>query len=292
MPNTDLLALDQLDADLIGSVAIRAIELANHWANRTMPKSLEGKRIGLIADLPGWRNPTALALGVAEMGAVCIPVTASLDGREPIEDLAGYLDNWFDCLAIRTPSLKKLSEMATLLDAPVINLRTNDNHPCETFGDLAFALKMRRSWNGMRVVVVAPAGNILQSWIEAAKVLPIYVEQISHPSLFATIDPMNGRFTCSESLASLNEADLIITDCWPSDVHGALKAHLGTLRITAAVLDRCRPDLMFIPCPPVTRGQEVSSDAMAHSTCVVNEAKAYLLHIQNAFLEYSLGGRK
>lgn len=62
----------------------------------------------------------------------------------------------------------------------------------------------------------------------------------------------------------------------------ALDDHAAADRITAAQLPS---QALFIPCPPVTRGQEVSADAMAAPACCVTEAKAYLLHPQNAVLE-------
>jgi ornithine carbamoyltransferase len=40
-----------------------------------------------------------------------------------------------------------------------------------------------------------------------------------------------------------------------------------------------------VPCPPVSRGKEVSTEAMAHRACRVIEATAFLLHAQNAVLE-------
>jgi len=220
------------------------------------------------------------------MGAVCVPVGVSLEGGEAIEDLAGYLDNWFDILAVRTPSLRKLRRLAGFLEAPVLNLRTNDNHPIEALGDLSFALARRGSWEGLQVAVVAPAGNILQSWIEAAAVLPICVTQISHPSFYA-VTSAGGLKQCAD-LAPLKEADLIVTDCWSQGASPAQQAHLAGLQITAGVLARCRKDAMFIPCPPVTRGQEVSAEAMADAKCVSRAAKAFLLHVQNAVLEHML----
>ena len=59
--------------------------------------------------------------------------------------------------------------------------------------------------------------------------------------------------------------------------------------VTAAVLDGLRPEAAFISCPPVTRGQEVSAEVMVHPSCVVVPAKAFLLHAQNALLEWSMG---
>jgi ornithine carbamoyltransferase len=57
-------------------------------------------------------------------------------------------------------------------------------------------------------------------------------------------------------------------------------------QISPSVLEKCRPDVIFLPCPPVSRGKEVTADAMRHPACQSAVAKAYLLHAQNALLEW------
>ncbi|MCV0429937.1 MAG: ornithine carbamoyltransferase [Roseibium sp.] len=277
----DLISLDQISASELEEIARRAIVFSGFWQDRKMPKSLTGRRIGLIADLPGWRNPTALMLGAVEMGANCVPVTASLEGKETLEDLAGYLDNWFDCMAIRTPSLARLTQFTDQFSGAVLNLRTNDNHPFETLGDLAFILHLRGSWEDLHVAVVAPSGNILQSWIEATRTLAIKVTQVAPAALFAREDAKTGRFNSTEQLDPLFSADVIVTDCWPQQFGEDTGMLLHQVQITADVLERCRPDVIFIPCPPVTRGHEASTDAMLHPRCLAQPAKAFLLHVQN-----------
>ena len=54
--------------------------------------------------------------------------------------------------------------------------------------------------------------------------------------------------------------------------------------VTADRLRAAPSDVLFLPCPPVTRGEEVSAEAMAYLGHQVYEAKAYLLHAQNAVL--------
>ncbi len=282
---TDFLALDDCSAEALEALARRAIALSEMWAGRAMPRSLEGRRIGIITDLPGWRNPCALALGAAEMGANSVPVAVSLEGGEALEDLAGYLDNWFDCVAVRTPSLEKLCALAGGMQAAVLNLRTDDNHPIEALADLTYVLAQRGTWEGLKVAVVAPKGNILQSWSEVAAALPISVVQISHPSYHA--EGYCEGFSQSEDMGALNEADLIVTDCWPK---GADMAEFAKLTVTADILGACQKNAIFIPCPPVKRGQEVTAGAMAHPKCKAQAAKDYLLHVQNAVLEDLLAG--
>ena len=81
---------------------------------------------------------------------------------------------------------------------------------------------------------------------------------------------------------ALLRADIIVTDCWPK---GGSKETLLQFQINARLLDETKKGCVFIPCPPVTRGEEVSLDAMNHRSCVSFNAKAFLMHAQNALVE-------
>ena len=134
----------------------------------------------------------------------------------------------------------------------------------------------------MKVGIVYRISNILGSWIEAAAVLPINVVQVYpdkwHDREAAASTP---RFRTSIDINGLVDADIIVTDCWPLD---AESEHLLDYQITPGLLDKLHPRADFVPCPPVSRGKEVSADAMMHPACRVIEAKAFLLHAQNAVL--------
>ncbi|MEM5545047.1 hypothetical protein WNY61_20190 [Sulfitobacter sp. AS92] len=283
----DLLSLVEIDAQLIEKLATRACQLQVHWQNRTMPQTLQGRRVGMIEELPGWRNPTALAIGVTAMGGSCVSASAKLEGAETVDDLAGYMDNWFDLMAVRTPRLSKLRSFADALKAPALNLRTNDNHPCEVLGDLAYVMSVRGSWNGLQVAMVGPSGNIASSWFEAARVLGIDVLQVT-PKGFEASEQVRGSCDVTDDIRAIEGTDLIVTDCWPSDLDADGADAFQKCRIEAAILNRCKDDALFVPCPPVTRGQEVSDDAMRHSACAATPAKAFLLHTQNAYVEEAI----
>lgn len=279
---TDFLALDDHRADTLQPILTRAIGHAQAWRERQVPQALEGVRVALIVDDGGWRNTTAFELGVKAMGGLCVRAPISLAGKEAVGDVAQYLDNWFDIVVIRTPDLGQLRRLAEAATLPVINARTRSNHPCEILGDLAYVLQQRGDLSGLRVAVVAPDDNILGSWAEAAAVLPIEVVQIYperwHARRFAMIE----RFSATTEMGALASAEVVITDSWPKDVE---PAEVLDYQITAATLDHFAPGGLFIPCPPVTRGQEVAADAMVSPSCHVIAAKAFLLHAQNALLE-------
>jgi ornithine carbamoyltransferase len=279
----DLLALDDLTSSDLLAILKRAQDFAGYWSQRRMPQSLSGKRIALIVDDGGWRNTTAFDLGVNSMGGLCVHTPLRLGHREAVADLANYLDNWIDAVVCRTPELGTLRALAEAADAPVINARTKQNHPCETLGDLAFYWHRHGTIDAIKVVIVAPDANILGSWIEAARVLPLKVVQV-YPERWHVTRGASAAFRSSTDLGELRDADIVVTDCWPDGGH---PDELSGYRITAAILDDLhREHLEFLPCPPVTRDQEVSADAMLHANCRVIDAKAFLLHAQNAALEW------
>jgi ornithine carbamoyltransferase len=172
------------------------------------------------------------------------------------------------------------------MDAPVINARTRSNHPCETLGDLAYVSTVRPSLEGLKVVGIAPDANILRSWVEASKSMPIKVVQV-YPEHWHVNDTrlMNANFETSRDMQHLLDADVIITDSWPEE---AQESELLEFQVTASLLNRVRENPIFLPCPPVARGQEVSADAMEHPACQSRAAKAFLLHAQNALMEWAL----
>ncbi len=131
---------------------------------------------------------------------------------------------------------------------------------------------------------MAPDANILRSWVEASISLPVEVVQV-YPGEWHVNDPalLNPNFRLSADMRELEDADVIFTDSWPS---GVPEGEVADYRISAEVLDKCRSDAIFIPCPPVARGQEVTAEAMAHPACQSTAAKAFLLHAQNALMEW------
>ncbi len=103
----------------------------------------------------------------------------------------------------------------------------------------------------MKVVGVAPDANIFRSWVEASISMPIQVRQI-YPENWHVKDVslLGPNFAASTDLAELLNADVIVTDSWPSEAH---EEQMREYRISASVLAKCRPDVIFLPCPPVSR---------------------------------------
>jgi ornithine carbamoyltransferase len=288
--------LDYSHEELI-EVLDRADYLADAWRRNRMPKCLLSKQIGLWFYGSGFRNRLAFEIGAQAMGASVSYIPGELGIHEPLEDIGHYLENWYSILVIRAQRHKDLVYLSENTAIPVINARTDYSHPCEIMGDLQFMRKHRGSLEDMNVVFVGEVTNLCMSWFEAAARFPIKVTQIAPFGYEADkniVNKMNsdaiGLIATSNDLNSfIDKADLVYTDCWPysgdAEMERKIKEMFIPYQITGNHLKRLNEKSVFLPCPPVTRGQEVSSDAMDSDLCLNYKAKEYLLHSQNSILE-------
>lgn len=288
--------------DEIGELLDLADRMHEAHHTRSMPRSLGGQSIGLIWDGEGFRNRVSFEMGIGAMGGVSVQVPGALDERESIEDVTRYLDNWLDAIVARTRTHEHMLRLAAAASIPVINARTDYNHPCEILGDLAWIRARRGSLDGLKVAYFGEASNIGHSWLEAAARLPIRVVQVCPEGYGVDLTALArmrhdavGELSVTHDWAeALSGADVVTTDCWPRDPdpdgRARIEARFGPYQVTAERLAMAAPGVMFIPCPPVHRGEEVSADAMTSPACRVYECKEYLLHAQNAVLSWLLAG--
>jgi ornithine carbamoyltransferase len=294
-PGADFLRVCDRSGSQLDSLLSAASDFKFRFEHRAQSAELQDRRVAFIWDGEGFRNRVAFELGILAMGGLGVEIPGTLGEREAVADLAAYLDNWFDIIVARTPSYEALTRLATAASAPVVNARTWHNHPCEILGDLAFAQAAGKDLSSLKVVFVGEATNLLHSWCEAAAVLPIQLTQVCPPGyevdrrwLDGLVPRLAGRVATSTDLECSADADIIYTDCWPLrsglEQQKEVRAAFETLQIDAGVLSVARPDVLFLPCPPVTRGEEVSAEALDSPKCRVVEAKDWLLSAQNALL--------
>ncbi|HPS43062.1 MAG TPA: hypothetical protein PK542_01100 [Treponemataceae bacterium] len=295
------LKLDDFSGDEILAIIKRANKLHDLWHANKMPKTLADKKIALWFFGQGFRNRVAFELGARALGADVSFIPGDLGIHEPIEDIASYLNNWFSMLVIRCQNHAYLEKVAADSRAPVINARTAFNHPCEIVGDLQYISRERGSLDGLNVVFVGEVTNLCMSWFEAARVLPIRVRQIGPREYLADeglvrrmSDGAKGSIEVSPTLegAIAKDVDVVYTDCWPrTDDKSRTRELFLPYQITKSLVDRMNPQGFFMPCPPVTRGEEISADSLTADQYCDYAAKEFLLHAQNAIMEYCIKGR-
>ncbi len=292
----DFISFLDWSADDLSDLVKAAQTFRRWWVKKESPPVLKGRRIALMWGATGFRNRAAFELGIAELGGIPVEIPGSIDAREPLEDVARYLGNWFDAIVARTATHEQMLRLARSVRVPVINARTSFNHPCEILGDLAYVREQRGDLNGLRVAFIGEATNLGHSWFEAAARYPIHVVQVCPAGyevkaqfLQRIAREAEGEVAVSQDMHSaIADADVIYTDCWPAratdEEHQRIRDLFLPYQITEEILRASPQDALFLPCPPVHRGEEVSDGAMNWPGCRVYEAKEYLLHAQNALL--------
>jgi len=292
----DFLSITDFSSETIYSIFDRADSLYNHWHENTMPDSLKNKRVALWSWGNGFRNRVAFEIGAKALGAEVSYIPGDLGIHEPIEDIAFYLNNWFDISVIRCKTHEDLITFSKDFKGPVVNARTNFNHPCEILGDLQYIRRERGSIEDLNVVFVGEVTNLCMSWFEAALRLPIKVTQIAPENYLCSKDQI--RKWNNEALGELSvttefedsiskDTDVIYTDGWPCDQDiASIEKQFLPYQIKKKHLDKMNPKGFFLPCPPVSRNKEVSLESLKSEICKDYEAKEFLLHSQNAILEH------
>ena len=292
----DFISFLDWSADELSDLVEAARTFRRLWVEGKSPPALMGRRVALMWGASGFRNRVAFELGIAELGGMSVEIPGPIDEREPLEDVARYLDNWFDAIVARTATHDQMLRLARSVRVPVINARTPFNHPCEILGDLAYVREQRSDLNGLRVAFIGEATNLGHSWFEAAARFPIHVIQVCPAGyeveaqfLQRIAREAKGEVAVSQDIHSaIADADVIYTDCWPArataEEHREIRDLFLPYQVTEEILRASPQDALFLPCPPVHRGEEVSDSAMNWPGCRVYEAKEYLLHAQSALL--------
>jgi ornithine carbamoyltransferase len=229
--------------------------------------------------------PTSLRTRVSfERGAAMMnlqPIvfpSETLNKREELADVIQFIQLWADAIVLRHPDITKLEQLATVSTIPVINAMTDINHPCEVLSDI-YALRSRCEIRRARFVFVGADGNILRAWLEAARVLDLDLIQCCPADCAAP-----GATWTQDVHEAVQTADVILTDtCDPDDIR------LKPYQITAKLLDEAPKGVIFNPCPPFTRGVEMSADALAHPAFVGYQFKSALLPVQQAIMAFCIG---
>lgn len=257
--------------------------IADEIQNGKYRDFLKGKTIVMFFPESSIRTRVTFEKGIYLLGGQTILFPPStLDKKEDIRDVVGYLNNWADVLIVRHKDISLLEKMADVAQMPIINAMTDVNHPCEMLADLYALSGIREDFTKDNYLFVGATGNIGLAWKEASHLMGFDLEQCCPKGY--EIPGMKVTYTPTEALQG---KDIVCTDSlaadWPED--------FADYQITVEKMKLANENAVLNPCPPFFRGEEVSDDVINSSYFVGYEFKKYLLEIQQAILIYSIGAQ-
>ena len=241
---------------------------------------LNGKSMVLFFPSTSLRTRVTFEKGIYLLGGQSVLFPAeTLDKKEKLEDVCGYLNNWADGMIVRHRNIDVVKELAQYSTIPVINAMTDWNHPCEIISDMYSLSKIRVDFTKDKFLFCGRSGNIGRSWKEAANVLGFELSQCCPKGY-----EMEGVQVFRDIKEAVKGKDIICTDSLPADILGDFEHY----QITKEIMDMANENAVLNPCPPFYRGEEVSEDVIDSDYFVGYQFKRNLLEVQQAIVIYCL----
>lgn len=237
---------------------------------------LKGKSIVLFFPASSIRTRVTFEKGIYLLGGQPILFPSdTLDKKEDIRDVCGYLNQWADAVVVRHRDIHLLEKMAEYLRVPLINAMTDGNHPCEVTADLYALSKMRGDFRKENFLFVGKCGNIGLAWKEAAKVMGFPLEQCCGKGY--EMDDIRIHYDIETAVVG---KDIICTDALPEkDLPSFQKC-----QVTLDAMKKANKGALLNPCPPFYRGEEVDAQVIESPYFVGYAFKKCLLEVQQAIL--------
>ncbi len=205
--------------------------------------------------------------------------TETLDKKEDLKDVCGYLNNWADLIVARHKNISVIEQLACYSNVPVVNAMSSVNHPCEIIADMYVLSKIRNDFISDKYLFCGKAGNIGFTWKAASDIMGFELSQCCGKGY--EIEGLKTYYCIDDAVKG---KDIICTDVLPSDVLPDFK----NCRVTRDKMDMANRGALLNPCPPFYRGEEVSDDVISSPYFVGYEFKKHLLEVQQAIIVYLL----
>jgi len=180
--------------------------------------SRPGINVGLFFEKPSLRTRVSCEVAASDLGMVPYVLKndeIGLGKREAVKDVGAVLDRYLDVLALRVFDHRNLETIAANADAPVINLLSDREHPCQALADLQ-TLAEARPLEGATVAFIGDGNNVCNSLMIAGAMMGVST-RVAGPVGFAPPDEM----VAAARTASGDRAEIVITDDPAEAVRGA-----------------------------------------------------------------------
>jgi ornithine carbamoyltransferase len=249
------------------------------------PHVLKDQGVALLFEKPSARTRNSSELAVVQLGGH--PVTlrndeVGIDTRETAEDLARTLSCYHSAIAARVFDHSRLARLAAAASVPVINLLSDESHPCQALADV---LTLRQHFGALEGRVIAYVGdynNVTRSLEQAAVALGMEVR-------VATPD---GYGPGGLALDAVKGADAVYTDVWTSmgqeaEAEARRTAFAG-YTVDEELMAQASADAVFLHCLPAHRGEEVSAGVLEGPQSLVWRQAENRMHAMRGLLLFLL----
>ena len=290
-----------LDVDDLTAVELTAVlDLA---AEPDPPQVLAGAGAALVFEKPSARTRHSTEMAVVQLGGHPVYTKGEevgIDTRETAEDVARVLGRYHSVIAARVFEHSKLERMAAVSPVPIVNLLSDDAHPCQALADLLTIRQVVGRLEGVTLAFVGDGNNVLRSLALGAALAGLKV-RIGCPPGFepSDVDLDRIRAVGGEPLITnraeeaVAGADVVYTDVWASMGQEAqaterMRAFEG-FSVDARLMAAAGANAVFLHCLPAHRGEEVSAEVLEGESSHVWLQAENRMHSMRGLLVFLLG---
>ena len=290
------LDVDDLDVDELGQV-LDAAEVP--W--REISQVFGGRGAALLFEKPSLRTRNSMELAVVQLGGYPVSMgaeEAGIDTREAAEDIARVLSRYHAVIAARVFDHAKLDRLASAASVSIVNMLSDDAHPCQTLADLLTLRQHFGSLKGRVIAYVGDGNNVCTSLMLGATMEQMEV-RVATPRGYAPPDGSVARasdigevIVTEDPYAAVRNADVVYTDVWASMGQeaeaDARRTSFAGFTVDDALMGAAATDAVFLHCLPAHRGEEVSASVLEGRQSLVWQQAENRLHAQRGLLYWLL----
>ncbi len=296
-----LLDIDDLSADELGEILRRALD-------PNVPRQLlSHQTVALIFEKPSLRTRNSCEAAVVQLGGHPVAIfdaEISLDRRESVEDIARVLSGYYACISARVFAHSKIERMAAFSTVPVVNLLSDDAHPCQALADLLTIQEHfgPNSLDGLELAWVGDANNVFRSLTIGALMMGAHIRVASPAGFGPTFEQLErfsgistGSFTVVDHPeAAVEGARVVSTDSWYSMGQEAQmlerRAAFRGWTVTQELLSKAADDAVLLHCLPAHRGDEVTDEVIEGPQSLVFRQAHNRMHAYRGLLWWLMEG--
>ncbi len=282
----------------------------------TLGALLGGRGVALLFEKPSARTRNSAEMAVVGLGGHPVYIQGAevgLDVRESAEDVARTLACYHSVICARVFDHTVLSRMAGALstrdvDVPVINLLSDEAHPCQAVADILTMREMLGPLAGRSLAYIGDANNICRSLAKAALLEGMDVRVASPSDYSFSAEELDALIAFSEGMGrggtvrvtnepdvAASGADALYTDVWTSmgqeDERAARLAAFSGFTVDEALVAHAAGEVIVLHCLPAHRGEEIAASVLEGPHSVVWRQAAHRQTAMRGILAWTLGGR-
>ena len=288
------LSAAELDALLTRALELKAAPLSS--------RALAGRSVALIFEKPSTRTRLSFDVGIDELGGHPVVLRSDemqLSRGEALRDTALVLSRHVSIVGVRTGPQAKLEGLAEYGSIPVINMLTDEHHPCQALADLLTLREAFDSLAGRRIAYVGDGNNVARSLAILGTLAGLDVAVASPPGytleddLELPADASGSLSLHSDPREAVAGACAVYTDVWVSmgdeQTADARRAALADYRVDDALLDAAAPGAFALHDLPAHPGEEITAEVLYGDRQRIWDQAENRRHAQKALLELLAG---